>query len=188
MKFAIADPPYLGRAERWYGAAGRGHFKDEGTRADVHDDASEWDDPARHALLVGELILGYDGWAIAMTSALASIRVYAEAAPPGAFFGSWARTNAMPDGSRITKAWEPVLFYVPPTLRGRDAAPHASDVLVEGVNVKAGFLGHKPAKWTRWVLGVLGYDPGRDELHDLFPGSGAVSAAADGLLPAWRDQ
>lgn len=188
MKFAIADPPYLGRSERWYGAAGRGHFKHEGTRADVHDDAHEWDDPARHAQLVHELVDNYDGWAIAMTSALVSIRVYAEHAPRDAFFGSWVRTNAMPDGSRITKAWEPVLFSVPRELRGRDTAPHTADVLIEGVNVKRGFVGHKPAKWTRWVLGVLGYDSGRDELFDLFPGSGAVTAAADGILPMWRDE
>ena len=188
MRFAIADPPYLGRAERWYGAAGRGHLKHEESRADVHPDAGVWDDPRRHVELVEQMMVRYDGWAIAMTSALPSLRVYASVAPDGAFFGSWVRTNAMPDGSRITKAWEPVLFFVPRELRGRDTAPSTADVLIEGVNVKAGFVGHKPAKWTRWVLGVLGYDPGRDTVDDVFPGSGAVSAAADGMLAGWRGE
>ena len=32
------------------------------------------------------------------------------------------------------------------------------------------------------MLDVLAYQPGEDELHDLFPGSGAVAAAADGML------
>lgn len=38
--------------------------------------------------------------------------------------------------------------------------------------------GAKPAAWTRWVLDCLDYDPEVDELHDLFPGSGMVAAAA----------
>lgn len=41
-----------------------------------------------------------------------------------------------------------------------------------------GFPGAKPAAWTRWVLDALGYDPETDELVDLFPGSGSITAAA----------
>lgn len=49
---------------------------------------------------------------------------------------------------------------------------------VPHTHIRAG----KPAAWTRWVLDALGYDPAVDEVHDLFPGSGAVTAAADGML------
>jgi hypothetical protein len=184
MRMAIADPPYLGRGIRWYGG-GRGHFKTEGTRADEHPEAAEWDVPERHQQLVADLMSEYEGWAIAASAD--SLPVYLAVTSPDVRVAIWHRPNAMPSGSRITNAWEPLLFRTPPSLRGRDTAPGCQDVLVEGVNVKAGFLGHKPAKWTRWVLALLGYDSGRDELFDLFPGSGAVTAAADGLLPNWRN-
>ncbi len=40
MRLAIADPPYLGRANRWYGS-GRGHAGGIG-RAAAHEAASDW--------------------------------------------------------------------------------------------------------------------------------------------------
>jgi len=54
--------------------------------------------------------------------------------------------------------------------------------------LRQGFLGSKPPAWTRWVLGLLGYDPATDELTDLFPGSGLVAAVADGMLPIHPDR
>ena len=60
MRLAIADPPYLGRADLWYGA-GRGHRGGVG-RAAAHEAASEWDDPATHRRLVARLEAEYDGW------------------------------------------------------------------------------------------------------------------------------
>lgn len=46
MRLAIADPPYLGRANRWYGI-GRGHRGGIG-RAAAHEAAAEWNNPATH--------------------------------------------------------------------------------------------------------------------------------------------
>ena len=46
----------------------------------------------------------------------------------------------------------------------------------------SGFVGAKPDAWTRWVLDMLGYQPGDDEVDDLFPGSGAVAPAAAVLM------
>jgi hypothetical protein len=40
-----------------------------------------------------------------------------------------------------------------------------------------GFTGAKPAAFTAWVLELLDWHEG-DHLEDLFPGSGAVTAAA----------
>lgn len=49
---------------------------------------------------------------------------------------------------------------------------------------RGGFVGAKPAAWTRWVLDAIGYEPGTDdEVTDLFHGSGAVAAElAQGVL------
>jgi hypothetical protein len=60
---AIADPPYLGRARRWYGN-GRGHGGGSG-RADRHADASMWDTATAHIALLARLVADFDGWAVA---------------------------------------------------------------------------------------------------------------------------
>jgi hypothetical protein len=37
--------------------------------------------------------------------------------------------------------------------------------------------------WTRWILDALGYDAEVDTVDDLFPGTGAVTAAvSQGVL------
>ena len=41
-------------------------------------------------------------------------------------------------------------------------------------------LGEKPAAFCRWVFELLGLEPG-DELVDVFPGSGAVMEAFEGV-------
>ena len=97
----------------------------------------------------------------------------------------WHKPNAMPGGGRLIERWEPVIVMIPEGRRGGERA-EVSNVL--SVNAPSGrhgrnsFVGSKPAAWTRWVLDALAYDPAVDQLDDLFPGSGAVSAAADGML------
>lgn len=178
MKLAIADPPYLGRANRWYGS-GRGS---SGGRhvADHHPDARVWDDPASHLDLVNRLESQFDGWAIA--AAPDSMRVYWPVLPQGTRVLVWHRRNAPPSGSRIGSMWEPVMVRVP---EGRSARRpdllEVSDVL-DCAAPRRGFAGSKPEAWTRWVLAALGYLPGEDTMTDVFAGSGAVAAAADGLL------
>lgn len=178
MKLAIADPPYLGRGARWYGD-GRGHFNKE-RNSDNHPKASEWDSPAAHLILVDRLAHEFDGWAIA--GAPDSLALYLSACPPDVRVMVWNRGNGIPSGSRIGSQWEFVIAYVPESRRGRGVHLATSDVLTCGVPNMSGFVGAKPPAWTRWVLDVLGYVPGEDELHDMFPGSGAVAAAADGML------
>ena len=63
-RLAIADPPYLGRANRWYGT-GRGHAGGHG-RADCHPYAALWDTEHAHLELLAELRDRYDGWAVAL--------------------------------------------------------------------------------------------------------------------------
>lgn len=178
MKLAIADPPYLGRANRWYGD-GRGS---QGGRhvADHHPDARAWDSAETHRDLVRRLCDEYDGWAVA--AAPASLPVYL-----GAVVGVvprvmvWHRRNAPPSGSRIGSMWEPVIVRVPDGRSAVGSGLHVSDVL-DAPAPRRGFAGSKPDAWTRWVLDALGYQPGVDDVDDLFAGSGAVASAADGML------
>jgi hypothetical protein len=176
MRLCIADPPYLGRAHRYYGVggSGAGHGK---MRADEHPAAVEWDNPDRHVRLVHDLDATYDAWAIAMT--VYSIGVYASAVTldsrSGYRFAAWVKPNGgVPSGSRIHTSWEPVLFHIPLARRKRESGPFINDHLAANAG-GASFMGAKPQAWTRWVLDLMGYDPEQDTVTDLFPGSGAVT-------------
>ncbi len=50
------------------------------------------------------------------------------------------------------------------------------EVIVEPITMKRGLTGAKPERVCHWVFEGAGLDP-QDELHDLFPGSGAVTRA-----------
>ena len=193
MRLAIADPPYLGRAARHYGpgADTTQKFGSGAARADrgrkpsrhgttVHPDAGVWDDPATHVALVRQLQASYDGWAIAAWPT--SLRTYLAACPPDVRVAIWVKGRAVPGGNRIITSWEPVITYVPPSRRGRGTGPSMRDVVLANV-MQSRHVGAKPVEWTRFVLDLLGYDQDTDEVVDLFPGSGIVSAAiAQGVL------
>ena len=179
MKLAIADPPYppfvgsggrKNRASRWYGYGQRSK-KDR--PPDQRTDAAEWDDPARHRLLIEELAARYDGWAIATTPD--GIAAYGPL-PTAARIMAWVRWNATPGSHRIRSLWEAVIVYPPEGRRyNRNGVGMTPDVLVEPA--PRGFRGAKPERWTEWVLAAMTFDPATDEVFDLFPGSGAVQSA-----------
>ena len=176
MKLCIADPPYLGRAHRYYGIGGGAVSHGKG-RADEHPAADEWDNPERHTRLVRQLQDEFDAWAIAMS--IHSIGVYASAVTldsrSGYRFAAWVKPNGgVPSGSRIHTSWEPVLLFIPEARRKRESGPYINDHLAANAGGE-GFMGAKPAAWTRWVLDLLGYDADHDIITDLFPGSGAVT-------------
>lgn len=174
----IADPPCLGRARRSYGD-GRGHGAARG-RADEHPDARAWDEPCAHVELLEQLEREADGWAVALTPT--SLPLYLRHAPAEVRIAVWVRGNAIPSGSRIRSVWEPVLVRVPAGRVAHGTGPSLDDVVTSGI-AREGFAGRKPPAWTHWVLGLLGYDPGLDDLVDPFPGSGAVGAAAATYRP-----
>lgn len=189
MRLAIADPPYppmyaerrdrptgplrltsRSRAVRWYGGTAGS--------SDHHPRAADWDDLNTHRQLMLELLDEFDGWAIATTPD--GLGAY-HPLPVSARVMAWHRPTAMPGGSRLASRWEPVIVFMPESRRDRAAGDRVSDVLTANVS-RSGFIGAKPPEWTRWVLAALGYEPGEDEVVDIFPGSGAVAAAADGML------
>jgi hypothetical protein len=180
MKLAIADPPYLGRAVRWYGEGGCGNGKGEG-QADNHPQAYQWDIPQTHKDLVRQLQKDFDGWAIAMS--VHSLSTYLSEVETdsrnGIRVGVWNKPASFPSGSRIANHWEPVLFKIPEERRGRSIGTQVRDVFTS-TPLRSNFVGAKPREWTEWVLEVLGYTDG-DEVSDLFAGSGAVTNAIENM-------
>ena len=177
MKLAIADPPYLGRANRYYGD-GCGMGKGIG-RADSHPRAKDWDLVETHHKLIEDLESNYDGWAIALT--VHSLSQYLNKIETDSRNGirvlSWHKPQAIPSGNRIATSWEPVIVRVPKDRKGWGKGPKCRDTLIANPE-NVGFIGAKPKEWTFWVLDVLGYQKG-DEVFDLFNGSGSVAKAIE---------
>lgn len=179
MKLCIADPPYLGRAELFYGERDLASLTFHGSvnqthKADRHPDAHLWDDPETHRALVERLCAEYDGWAIAM--APDSLRHYLAWVPTDSRIAVWHDPQVMPTGQHPRRKWEPVIVNrAPGRRRILDVPMPVGDVLT-CPHGSGSFAGQKPRAWTRWVLDMLGYDPETDTVDDLFHGSGAVAA------------
>lgn len=174
MRLAIADPPYLGRAVRWYGAGGCGDGHGKG-QADNHPDAHLWDHPETHRQLARQLLEEFDGFAIALT--VHSLSTYLDVIETdsrnGIRVAVWHKPASVTSGSRISNHWEPVIFKIPKERRSWKTGPSVSDVM-RCNPPRNGFVGAKPIEWTQWVLEVLGATE-EDEIVDLFYGSGAVT-------------
>ena len=190
MKLAIADPPYLGRAQRHYGiGASNGHWHSTQTRQDTrsplrtteHHAAAEWDTESRHEQLVRDLQHDYQGWAIALLPS--NLPAYLRWVPKDTRICTWVKPNGVPGGARVVNRWEPVLVYIPEPRRRAEAGRNTPDYLVASVE-HVGHTGAKPAKWTRWVLDMLGYHPEVDTIDDLFAGSHQVERWAN-QQPMW---
>jgi hypothetical protein len=183
MRLAIADPPYppfigsggrKNRASRWYGDNPRSRTDQA---ADSHPDAVAWDDLARHIALREHLQRDYDGWAIATSPD--GIAAYGQL-PAACRVMAWVKPNAQPGAHRLRSMWEAVIVYPPAGRRSnRNGAGMVPDVLTARAP-RQGFIGAKPVEWTRWVLDALSYDATTDTVADLFPGSGAITAAIGG--------
>lgn len=159
MKFAYADPPYLG-----YGSFYKEH----------HPDALDWDNPDEHRQLIARLCDEFpDGWALSMTSG--NLHDILPMVPKVARVASWVKPFcSFKKHVSPAYAWEPVIF-----MGGRKhdvSRPTVRDWVAESITLKRGLTGAKPRGFCRWVFELLNARPG-DEMHDLFPGSGAVAAA-----------
>lgn len=174
MKYAYADPPYLGCGQRLYGVH--------------HPDAADWDNPAEHQRLIDRLVAEYpDGWAMSLhTPSLATIlpmcpddvRVCAWVKPFAVF-----KPNVNPG-----YCWEPVILRGGRTKRDR-TEPTVRDYLAEPIALKKRLPGAKPLGFCMWILDLLGYRNG-DTLDDLFPGTDAMGDAVEtrqSQLDLWSD-
>lgn len=166
MKFAYADPPYLGCGKSHYG--------------DLHENAADCDTIEWHADLVQRLCDEFpDGWALSCHEP--SLKAMLNLCPDGTRTCPWIKPFASfkPNVTRAW-AWEPILVYggrpIPRT------KPTVRDWVSAGITLEKGFTGAKPPRVCFWIFEFLGMDL-EDEFHDLFPGSGAVSEA----YSAWRE-
>lgn len=159
MKFAYADPPYLGCGKLY---------------AAHHPDALDWDDPETHFNLIDRLFDEYpDGWALSCHEpSLHTLRSYASR---DCRTGVWVKPFAVfRPNVNPTYAWEPVIFRGGRRYTRQDAT--VRDWVAENITLKRGLTGAKPREFCRWVFALLNAQKG-DTLDDLFPGTGAVGAA-----------
>lgn len=165
MRFAYADPPYLGCARMY---------------AKHHPEAMIWDDPETHRALIQRLCDEWpDGWALSLH--VPSLQTLLPMCPPDVRVGAACKTFGQIRPTRTQWMWEPVIWR-----GGRKARVDHSprDWLTYNTAPRSaardgGLIGGKPRAFCRWVFDILGAEPG-DTLDDLFPGTGAVTAA-------WRE-
>lgn len=160
MKFAYADPPYLGCGKKRYG--------------EHHPDAADYDDPETHRQLIRMLVDTYqDGWALSLSSP--SLKTILPMCPDDCRVMAWVKPFcAFKKNVTIAYAWEPVI------VRGGRKRPRTMptvrDWVSEVITLKRGLCGAKPEGFCMWIFDVLNIHP-TDELVDIFPGSGAVGKA-----------
>lgn len=160
MRFAYADPPYIGQAKAHYSADPR---------------CAEVD----HAALIQEL-RGYDGWALSLSTP--SLRQILPLCPEKIRICAWVKPFAsFKPGVNPAYAWEPVIC-VPARARTKKQLT-VRDWVSANITLKRGLSGAKPEDFSFWLFEFLGVEP-EDEFSDLFPGTGAVSRAWE----MWRDK
>lgn len=158
IRVAYADPPYLGLAAKFYGAA--------------HPDAADYDRVETHAALIDRLSAEYpDGWALSLHSP--SLRTLLPLCPADVRVMAWVKPFAsFKPHVNPAYCWEPVIVRGGRKPEGETVRDYASVPIA----LQRGFRGAKPRGFCYWLFAVLGLRDG-DEFVDLFPGSGAVGEA-----------
>ena len=166
MRVAYADPPYPGCAHLY---------------RDHADYAGEVD----HVDLLHRLCADYDGWCL-NTSSPALYKVLAavpEDIAPEVRVMAWVKPfAAFKRNVSVAYAWEPVLVKAARKPVVKQGMTYR-DFISEPITMKRGLTGAKPKAVCHWLFEVMGCEPD-DDLCDLFPGTGAVTAAWD----SWRNQ
>jgi hypothetical protein len=178
-RVAYADPPYPGRAKRFYGC-----------------------DEVDHVELI-ERLQTFDGWAL--STGPDNLQEILPLCPKGVFTLAWVKPNGFGASHKppcLFHSWEPVIVSPvrdrarPKPCRGilihlnRDKPFEKQPKFAEGVG-RMPFAptkryrgsthiptsaGRKPRRFCYWIFEALNADPS-DEFHDLFIGSGAVTEA-----------
>jgi len=158
VKFAYADPPYLGCCGLYQHHHG--------------DDGGCWDKERTHYLLIRRLADEFpDGWALSASSP--SLHTLLKFCPNDVRVAAWVKPFAVfKPNVNPAYAWEPVIFRGGRQNRSRDELTVRDWVSAE-ITLKKGLTGAKPEAFVWWLLGLLGFDAD-DELVDLFPGTGVV--------------
>lgn len=164
MRFAYADPPYLGCCGLY------DHF---------HPDGKCWDHLDTHEALIDRMMAEFpDGWALSASAP--SLPEIAPLVQDHARIGVWVKPFAIyKPNVNPAYAWEPVFWHGG---RKRDrTALTVRDWCAANVTLERGTIGAKPYEFCWWVFDLLGVTAD-DEFTDVFPGSGAVTEALDAYL------
>ena len=157
-RIGYADPPYIGCAHLY---------------KDHPDYAGEVD----HALLIERLQSEYDGWVLHASATPHSMAILAPLVEKtGARWCSWVKGfAAFKRNVPVAYAWEPVIIKPcrKPVVSKRIIM---RDWIQESITLKRGLTGAKPEAVCHWAFELVAARP-EDELHDMFPGSGAVERA-----------
>ena len=166
MRFAYADPPYLGCGKLY---------------AAHHADALIWNDPETHRALVMRLCDEYpDGWAMSLSSP--SLKTILPMCPDDCRVSPWVKPFAIfKPNVNPAYAWEPVIWRG--GRRGDRSRATVRDWVSANITLKKGLTGAKPPDFSLWILDILGFVAG-DAIDDLFPGTGGVKAAWDTRISA----
>lgn len=159
MRFAYADPPYIGQARKHY--KGHADFGGEVDHLDLLRQLSE-----------------FDGWALSASAP--SLQELLPMCPKGVRVMPWVKPFcAFKKNVNPAYAWEPVIVK----LGRRRTAKQVTvrDWVAECITLQKGLSGAKPIGFCYWLFDVLNIQP-EDSLQDLFPGTGVVSRA----LELWR--
>jgi hypothetical protein len=159
MRFAYADPPYLGCGSLY---------------AKHHPNALDWDDPEEHRRLVGRLCAEYpDGWAMSLS--VPSLHIIRAMCPDDCRTAAWVKPFAIfKPNVNPAYAWEPVIWRGGRPFTRKDDT--VRDWCSANITLRRGLTGAKPRDFCRWIFGLLNARSG-DTLDDLFPGSNAVGHA-----------
>lgn len=159
LRFAYADPPYIGCAQLY----------------PEHPESCCWNDPIMHVDLMREMDADYDGWALSCHEP--SLRhLAAPASELGARIAVWVKPfAAYKRNVRIAYTWEPVIWKR--AAERREGDPVGRDHLSCPITLQRGLTGAKPEAFCRWLLVMLGWQVG-DEVVDLFPGTGVMGRIA----------
>lgn len=148
MRFAYADPPYIGQAHRY-------------------PEKAEVD----HGALLMRLTEEYeDGWVLSCSSP--SLSDLLPLCPKGIRVMAWVKPFAVfKPHVNPAYCWEPVLVWG--GRRRTREQPTVRDWIAQSITLRKGLVGAKPPEFCRWILEILNYQDG-DTLDDLYPGTGIM--------------
>lgn len=155
MKFAYADPPYIGQAKK--------HYSHDPNCAEVD-----------HAVLIAELET-YDGWALSCKSDAKELAWLIGLCRQDVRLGVWVKPFcSFKPNVNPAYAFEVVLWRsARKRMREQDTV---RDWVSANITLKKGLSGAKPKEFCFWLFELLNMEP-QDEFSDVFPGTGRVSEA-----------
>ena len=153
MRFAYADPPYIGQAKK--------HYSHDPQCAEVD-----------HQKLI-EQLQEYDAWALSLSSP--TLRIILPMCPNDVRVMAWVKPFAVfKPNVNPAYAWEPVI--VRGCRKRHRSVPTVRDWVSANITLRKGLCGAKPEAFCLWLFSAVGLTAD-DEMHDIFPGTGAVQTA-----------